>query len=451
MKIRGNTVGTPLPKSNFDQVDPRKGDYIGGDRSFMNAVTYTEQTLTEEQKAQVRANMGVYQLAGNVHSVAHRGYSTEAPENTLSAYRLAATMGFQYVECDVAPTVDGVPVLIHDDTVDRTSNGSGNISEMTFAEVRELDFGSWKNEKYTGEKIPSFEEFVILCKHKGLRPYVEIKATGSNPEKYVSDLVNIVKRCGMVDKVTWISFSSYSLGLVKSAYAKARLGFVVGEVTEDAIAWAVSAKTADNEVFIDAEAGKLTKESVNSCVENSIPLEVWTVNSEDAIINLDKYVTGVTSDSLRAAVVLYDAPIPETEPPAFIATIGRAEFSGDGNNRLIVFRADASWNIMLLSKNGGMQLYDYNDTSKVTEWYAPKKPEGATKVTIVCPGLRYSVREYKLNDNGSVINYDHGWQPYGGGEYAFRHIDCPYFDIIFGDEASGDLRGRESTITVTVS
>lgn len=58
MKIIGNTVGTTLPKPNFNQVNPRKGDYIGGDRSFMNSVTYTEQTLTEEQKAQARANIG---------------------------------------------------------------------------------------------------------------------------------------------------------------------------------------------------------------------------------------------------------------------------------------------------------------------------------------------------------------------------------------------------------
>ena len=83
-------------------------------------------------------------VARNPHFIAvnHRGYSLTAPENTLSAYKLSRRMGFAYAECDVAFTSDGVAVLLHDGTVDRTSNGTGSITSLTLAEVKALDFGS---------------------------------------------------------------------------------------------------------------------------------------------------------------------------------------------------------------------------------------------------------------------------------------------------------------------
>ena len=91
----------------------------------------------------------------SVKGVNHRGYSTVAPENTLPAYVLSRKMGFQYAECDVSFTSDGVPVLLHDSTIDRTSDGSGSIGSLTLEEVRQYDFGSWKGEQYAGTKIPT--------------------------------------------------------------------------------------------------------------------------------------------------------------------------------------------------------------------------------------------------------------------------------------------------------
>ena len=80
-----------------------------------------------------------------VMSINHRGYSAEAPENTLAAFRMSKEMGFDAVECDVRFTKDGVPVLLHDEKVDRTSNGKGKIGDLTLEQVRKLDFGSWKS------------------------------------------------------------------------------------------------------------------------------------------------------------------------------------------------------------------------------------------------------------------------------------------------------------------
>lgn len=239
-----------------------------------------------------------------VKGVAHRGFSPDAPENTLAAFRLAKSKNFKYVECDVSFTSDGYAVLLHDGTVDRTSNGTGNIADLTLEAVRALDFGSWKSEEYAGEKIPTFEEFIALCKHLGLHPYIELKA---GTEEQIKGLVEVVKRYGMKGNVTWISFNSACLGYVKAVDPKARLGFVVDSVNASTInTIQKTLHSGHNEVFVDCAYGNVTEDAVALCADADIPLEVWTVNSEGEILALDTYVSGVTSDSLIAGNVFYE-------------------------------------------------------------------------------------------------------------------------------------------------
>lgn len=235
------------------------------------------------------------------NSVAHRGYSTTAPENTLAAYRLAAQNGFSAVECDVEFTSDGVPVLLHDSTIDRTSNGTGNIAELTLEQVRAYDFGSWKSAAYANEKIPTFEEFIALCKELELHPYIEIKNTIS--EAYAKTLYDIVAAAEMLDNVTWISFSSVSLGLIRDLDNTARLGYVVSDVTSDTVTVAQGLKTEENEVFIDCYYS-LDADDVSLCKNAGFALEVWTVDSVDTLLALDGYVSGVTSNWLVAGMYL---------------------------------------------------------------------------------------------------------------------------------------------------
>lgn len=238
-----------------------------------------------------------------VKSINHRGYNIEAPENTLSAFKLSKTKGFKYVECDVAFTSDNVGVILHDNTIDRTSNGTGAINSKTLAQVKALDFGSWFSSDYAGEKIPTFEEFIALCRNIGLYPYIELKA-GSETE--IKSLVDMVKRYGMIRNVTWISFDSNILGYVNKYDAKARIGFICNTLSETNVNTAVSLKTDTNEVFIDAGSSSVTAETAELCISNDLPLEVWTVNIESAVLSLDPYVTGVTSDSVNASRVLYE-------------------------------------------------------------------------------------------------------------------------------------------------
>lgn len=250
-----------------------------------------------------------YQAGTNndcVRSINHRGYNTEAPENTLSAFKLSKKKGFDYVECDVAFTKDGVPVLLHDTAIDRTSNGAGKISELTFDEVRALDFGGWKAAKYAGEKIPTFYEFIVLCKRIGLKAYVEIKNVPVPTSEQVALLVSIAKRYGMEKNISWLSFSEAVLENVLSVCPSARVGLVCDTLTSENIAWAETVKTDTNEVFVDVGYSTLTEEVVSACVNAGIPLEVWTVNTVEEVLALDGYISGVTSDNISANAVLYN-------------------------------------------------------------------------------------------------------------------------------------------------
>ena len=237
----------------------------------------------------------------SINSVNHRGYSAIAPENTLAAYRLSAESGFNAVECDVNFTKDGYAVLLHDDTIDRTSNGTGSISALTLDEVRALDFGSWKSPYYKGEKIPTFDEFISLCKKLSLHPYIELKSSLTADQAKI--LVDTVEKHGMLDKVSWISFKSASLAAISAIDETARLGLVTGDITESTITTANSLKTGYGEVFIDAYY-TLTADEINLCKNANLALEVYTVNKVSDVKALDAYVSGVTSDYIVAGKVL---------------------------------------------------------------------------------------------------------------------------------------------------
>jgi len=107
--------------------------------------------------------------------VGHRGGGTLAPENTLAGIRKAATMGFGGVEFDVMLSADKVPLLIHDETLDRTTSGRGSVTATRYARLASLDAGAWFSPEYRGERVPSFEEAGKLCAQLGLWANVEIK------------------------------------------------------------------------------------------------------------------------------------------------------------------------------------------------------------------------------------------------------------------------------------
>ena len=252
----------------------------------------------------------------NVKAVAHRGYSTEAPENTLPAYILAKQRGYHYAECDVSFTSDGVAVLLHDSTIDRTSNGSGSISSLTYAEVAQYDFGAWKSAEYAGTKIPTFAEFIKLCRNIGMHPYIELKNNGGYSQETVNGLVDIVKAAGMGGKVTWISYRETFLGYVKNADPAARLGYLADTTTEDmaieAVAAIQSLQADGNEVFADLALVYLNSAKIRHFIDAGIPVEAYYISADPAdvsakILAADPYISGFCTDVCIAGKVLYDA------------------------------------------------------------------------------------------------------------------------------------------------
>ena len=246
-----------------------------------------------------------------VHSINHRGANEYAPENTMSAFRISKELGFDMVECDVDFTSDNVPVVIHDSTVDRTSNGTGEVHSFTFEDIRKLDFGSWKSTAYSGEKIPSFDEFILGCRTLGLHPYIEIKVRDYINLELVTTLVNIVHKYDMQDKVTWISFGIDKLQSVVKVDKYARVGFIEEfmstSILDESINRIKTLDTGYNEIFYDLNLGLVNTSIINRLKEEKIKLEVWTVDSVNLITSADDYITGFTSNNLRADWVLRDA------------------------------------------------------------------------------------------------------------------------------------------------
>ena len=246
-----------------------------------------------------------------MRSIAHRGYNPTAPENTIPAYVMAKKLGFDYAECDVCFTSDGVAVLLHDETIDRTSDGTGNIADMTYEEVSQYDFGSWKSADYAETKIPTFEEFIRACKELQLHPYIELKQGTGYTSDQIKSIVKMVESVGMQGNVSYVSFSPEYLAYVREADETARLVYVVYDVTVPIINQALILKTGKNDVALHASYGRVTEDAVALCLQSNIPLEVWCPNDASWIENMNPYITGVTSDRLNAEKVLREKYIKE--------------------------------------------------------------------------------------------------------------------------------------------
>jgi glycerophosphoryl diester phosphodiesterase len=143
--------------------------------------------------------------------IAHRGASHDAPENTVVAARLAFTQGADAVEVDVWQTKDGRLAVIHDKTTIRTTGVSGNVKEMTMADLRKLDAGTWKGGSYAGEQVPTLDD-ILNTRPKGKRIVIEIK----DNHELATELAASLKRTGTTARdAVIISFDHPTLRHVK--------------------------------------------------------------------------------------------------------------------------------------------------------------------------------------------------------------------------------------------
>lgn len=143
-------------------------------------------------------------------NLAHRGASAYAPENTLAAFDLAFEMGADGVELDVTLSSDRVPVIIHDDKVDRTTNGHGLIQQMTLAQIKQLDAGRWFGDKFAGERIPTLDQVLERIGKRGL-VNIELKGMAVRDDGLEAAVASVVEQVHANDHVIFSSFNPFSL------------------------------------------------------------------------------------------------------------------------------------------------------------------------------------------------------------------------------------------------
>jgi glycerophosphoryl diester phosphodiesterase len=216
----------------------------------------------------------------NVKAVNHRGYNFIAPENTIIAYEMSAQRGFKYVETDVLFTSDGVPVLMHDDTINRTccnaSDGSAISSSVSIDSVSYEDLvtdydactpAQWST--WAGIKVPTFEGFMYCCKVHNLHPWIELKWTHTYTQAEVQEIISIVKQYGMEEHVSFISFSYDALALVASEWDTVELGL------NGTVADAKLLRTGKNRVFMIYNQSN----SYTDAIADGFEVCVYTVNT----------------------------------------------------------------------------------------------------------------------------------------------------------------------------
>ena len=201
--------------------------------------------------------------------VAHRGGGALAPENTLGAIRLGASMGFKGVEFDVMLAGDGTPVVIHDETVDRTTDGHGEVPKMSYAELSAFTINRT-------EKIPRYEDVVRLCRERGLWANVEIKPAQGHERKTGEVVARMTREHwrGAPLAPLLSSFSIDALAAARSVAPELPRGYLVSKIPPD---WHDTMKRLDS-VALHCNYKSLTEKLAAEVHAAGYSILLWTVN-----------------------------------------------------------------------------------------------------------------------------------------------------------------------------
>lgn len=245
-----------------------------------------------------------------VRGIAHRGYASIAPENTASAFIEASKAGFTAIETDIRFTSDNVPVLIHDATVNRTSNGSGNVADMTLQQLKALDFGSWFGTMFTGEKILTLSEGIELCKKLGLKMLLENKTWGGATDAELrGTIANAIKRYAYKDSVMIMYDAAGALANFASELPNVPMVLIQNDIDGEITARINTLKNVTDSVYVSVNYINITAEKIETILNLDAKVLLWTIDDENAIENVDIGVSGIISNSLNAPVVLYNGSI----------------------------------------------------------------------------------------------------------------------------------------------
>ncbi|HEX2034864.1 MAG TPA: glycerophosphodiester phosphodiesterase family protein [Chloroflexota bacterium] len=208
--------------------------------------------------------------------VAHRGASGLAPENTLAAFRRALELRAPAVECDVHLSADGVPVVIHDAKVDRTTTGRGEVGALSLAALRGLDAGAWFGPEFAGERIPTLEEVLATCRGRA-RVVIELKPGGDAP--LVEATLQAIATTTAAE-LAIISFDPQVVRLVAQRAPDLPLGFLltsrgVAELGHEAV---VRETTSLGATCLAPHYSTITAPFVATIHAAGLAVSVWTID-----------------------------------------------------------------------------------------------------------------------------------------------------------------------------
>ncbi|MEG1547937.1 MAG: glycerophosphodiester phosphodiesterase [Clostridia bacterium] len=232
---------------------------------------------------------------------AHRGASAYAPENTIPAFRMAVEMGADGIELDVHESADGKLMVIHDETVDRTSNGSGRVVDMTCQQLKQLDFSNGF-EDYTGARIPTLREVYGLLRSTDVTVNVEIKCDVVIYYGIWDKLIELEREMGMEGRILYSSFNHYVLMELRKSAPQSKIGLLYSCGLVDPWVYAnyLQADAIHPHYFAALQAPDL----IDGCREHGVDINTWTVNDSESIkklaaANINAIITNMPDMALR--------------------------------------------------------------------------------------------------------------------------------------------------------
>ena len=233
--------------------------------------------------------------------ISHRGVSALAPENTLAAAEKAAEKGYSFVEFDIRRTKDGVWVLMHDASINRTTDGRGNVSELTFKQIISCNIDKGENlAEYGSITVPTLEAMLSLCSEKKLTPVIEIKQSGT---EHVAELLNLLSD-NWGGKCMIITFEREQIEEIHSLLHGGKTTLISQNIslwwlTEDLSAQTLETAKSNTDIGVSFNGNKAgTKEEINSFKTQGISLATWTVDSPERLKELYSY--GITCFTTNA-------------------------------------------------------------------------------------------------------------------------------------------------------
>src|SRR5712671_7875238 len=223
--------------------------------------------------------------------IAHRGASGNAPENTLAAFRKAVALGATFIETDLQLSRDARFMAIHDATVNRTTNGQGAVHDMTLADLRRLDAGSWFGSEFAGERIPTLEEILEFSKKNDVVFYLEIKPGGSWGGEHA--LIGALRESGEIPRTVVISFDAAILESLRKIEPTLMTGLLYEGQIEKPIERALEVGARQ----LAVRANLVTPALLVAARKKDLQVVCWTVNHPAHMrLLIEAGVDGIMSD-----------------------------------------------------------------------------------------------------------------------------------------------------------